>query len=54
MPDLIGKKASPVISRLKTLEFNLGDIRYTYYPGLGKDVIINNIRLKVTGFRREI
>jgi eukaryotic-like serine/threonine-protein kinase len=40
MPDLIGKRASLVKARLQALEFNIGDIRYTYYPGLGKDIII--------------
>jgi beta-lactam-binding protein with PASTA domain len=40
MPDLIGKRADRVIARLKDLEFKIGDIRYSYYPGLGKGIII--------------
>ena len=40
MPDLIGKNAAAVIDKLKTMDFMIGDIRYTYYPGLGKGIII--------------
>lgn len=41
MPDLIGKRASVVIEKLKKLEFNIGHIRYSYYPGLDSGIIIN-------------
>jgi serine/threonine-protein kinase len=41
MPDLIGKRASVVIEKLKELEFNIGHIRYSYYPGLESGIIIN-------------
>jgi serine/threonine-protein kinase len=41
MPDLIGKRASVVIEKLKALEFNIGHIRYSYYPGLDSGIIIN-------------
>lgn len=41
MPDLIGKRASVVIEKLKELEFNIGNIRYSYYPGLDTGIIIN-------------
>jgi serine/threonine-protein kinase len=41
MPDLIGKRASVVIEKLKELEFNIGHIRYSYYPGLDSGIIIN-------------
>ena len=41
MPDLIGKRASLVIEKLKALEFNIGHIRYSYYPGLDSGIIIN-------------
>ena len=40
MPDLIGKNAASIMDRLKAMDFKIGDIRYTYYPGLGKGVII--------------
>ncbi len=40
MPDLIGRNAESSIARLRELEFKIGDIRYSYYPGLGKGVII--------------
>lgn len=41
MPDLIGKRASVVIEKLKRWEFNIGHIRYSYYPGLESGIIIN-------------
>lgn len=41
MPDLIGKKAEHVIMRLKEMEFSVGNLRYSYYPGLQSGVIIN-------------
>jgi len=41
MPDLIGKRASVSIEKLKELEFNIGHIRYSYYPGLESGIIIN-------------
>jgi len=41
MPDLIGKKVSPVLSQLKALGFNVGNIRYRYYHGLDSGTIIN-------------
>jgi serine/threonine-protein kinase len=40
MPDLIGKNAATVIDQLKALDFMIGDSRSTYYPGLGKGIII--------------
>lgn len=40
MPDLIGRDAESSIARLRELEFRIGDIRYSYYPGLDKGVII--------------
>lgn len=40
MPDLIGRNADAAVARLRELEFKIGDIRYSYYPGLGKGVII--------------
>ncbi len=40
MPDLIGRDAGSSIARLRELEFRIGDIRYSYYPGLGKGIII--------------
>ncbi len=41
MPDLIGKRASVVLEKLKELDINIGHIRYSYYPGLESGVIIN-------------
>jgi beta-lactam-binding protein with PASTA domain len=41
MPDLIGKRASVAIEKLKELEFNIGHIRYSYYPGLESGIVIN-------------
>jgi len=41
MPDLIGTRSSVVIEKLKELEFNIGHIRYSYYPGLESGIIIN-------------
>ncbi len=41
MPDLIGKRSSVVIKKLKQMEFNIGQIRYSYYPGLDSGIIIN-------------
>jgi beta-lactam-binding protein with PASTA domain len=45
MPDLIGKNAAKVMEQLKALDFKIGDIRYTYYPGLGKGIIIKQFPL---------
>ena len=41
MPDLLGKRASPTIARLKELGFRIGDMRRSYYPGLESGIIIN-------------
>jgi len=40
MPDLIGRRAGPCLARLKELGFKVGDVRYSYYPGLEPGVII--------------
>jgi serine/threonine-protein kinase len=40
MPDLIGKNAATVIDQLKAMDFMIGDSSSTYYPGLGKGIII--------------
>jgi serine/threonine-protein kinase len=40
MPDLIGKRASSIIQRLKELDFRVADVRYVYYPGIGSGLII--------------
>jgi serine/threonine-protein kinase len=40
MPDLIGRKASPCLSRLKEMGFKVADVRYAYYPGLDSGIII--------------
>lgn len=41
MPDLLGKRASRIIQKLKELGFRIGDIRRSYYPGLRSGIIIN-------------
>ena len=40
MPDLIEKNAAAVIRQLRALEFQVAEIHYSYYPGLGPGVII--------------
>jgi len=40
MPDLIGRKSSPCLSRLKEMGFKVADVRYSYYPGLDSGIII--------------
>jgi beta-lactam-binding protein with PASTA domain len=40
MPDLIGKKAGEALGKLKELGFQVADIRYSFYPGLGPGIII--------------
>ena len=49
MPDLIGKKAKLVIEKLKKMEFRVGVVRYSYYPGLEPGIIIK--QLPPHGFR---
>lgn len=41
MPDLLGRRLSITLDRLKQLEFRVGDIRRQYYPGLESGIIIN-------------
>ena len=41
MPDLIGKRATQAIRKLKEMEFVVGHIRYSYYPGQDAGVILN-------------
>jgi len=40
MPDLIGRKINQVVPRLQELGFKVEDIRYVYYPGLEKGIIV--------------
>lgn len=49
MPDLIGKRADRVISRLKEMEFRVEDLRYSYYPGLESGIVIK--QFPPQGFR---
>lgn len=49
MPDLIGKRASHVIAQLKAMDFRVGDVRYSYYPGLEAGIIIK--QFPPQGFR---
>jgi serine/threonine-protein kinase len=43
MPDLITRRAAPVIERLKSLEFKVSDIRYVIYPGWEPGIIVNQV-----------
>ena len=49
MPDLIGKNASWVIAQLREMDFRVGDLRYSYYPGLESGIIIK--QFPPQGFR---
>lgn len=40
MPDLIGRRASEVISSLRHMGFNVGDVRFQLYRGLESGIII--------------
>lgn len=40
MPDLIGKRAEFLIPKLEEMEFKVGDVRYSYYPGLDSGIVI--------------
>lgn len=40
MPDLLGKRLDATLRSLRNLGFRIGDIRYSYYPGLGPGIII--------------
>ncbi len=40
MPDLIGKRADFVRSQLKEMDFNVGDLRYEYYPRIDSGIVI--------------
>ncbi|MCI4445399.1 MAG: PASTA domain-containing protein [Candidatus Aminicenantes bacterium] len=40
MPDLIGRKINQAVPRLQELGFKVEDIRYVYYPGLEKGIIV--------------
>jgi beta-lactam-binding protein with PASTA domain len=43
MPDLIGKKSAPAIAKLKRMDFRVGVVRYSYYPGLEPGIIIKQL-----------
>jgi len=49
MPDLIEKGLAPVLQRLKELGFQVAEIHYSYYPGLGPGIIIK--QSPVHGYR---
>lgn len=49
MPDLIEKKAAPVMRQLKAMDFQVAEVHYSYYPGLGPGIIIK--QSPVHGFR---
>lgn len=40
MPDLIGKRASAVVARLREMDFIVRDVSTSYYPGLESGIII--------------
>ncbi len=41
MPDLIGKRATSSIAKLRKMDFNVSNIRRRYYRGLDSGIIIN-------------
>jgi len=43
MPDLIGKKAKAVYLKLREMEFKVGVVRYSHYPGLEPGIIIKQL-----------
>lgn len=49
MPDLIGRKSERVIAKLKEMNFQVADVRYSYYPGLESGIVIKQFPLP--GFR---
>jgi len=49
MPDLIEKNAEAVIRQLKAMDFQVTEVHYSYYPGLGPGIIIK--QTPVLGFR---
>jgi serine/threonine-protein kinase len=49
MPDLIEKNADKVIDKLRSMDFKVSDIHYSYYPGLGPGIIIK--QFPPPGFR---
>ncbi len=40
MPDFIGRRSGPTLTRLQELGFKVADIRYSYYPGLDSGIVI--------------
>ncbi|MBN1271716.1 MAG: PASTA domain-containing protein [Candidatus Aminicenantes bacterium] len=40
MPDLLGRTLDSTLRELRGLGFRIGDIRYSYYPGLDSGIII--------------
>jgi beta-lactam-binding protein with PASTA domain len=49
MPDLIEMKAASVMRQLKAMDFQVTEVHYSYYPGLGPGIIIK--QSPVHGFR---
>jgi beta-lactam-binding protein with PASTA domain len=49
MPDLIARNAAIVKSQLEALGFEIAEIHYSYYPGLGSGVVIK--QFPSPGFR---
>jgi serine/threonine-protein kinase len=52
MPDLIEKAATPVLARLKALEFQISEVHHSYYPGLGPGIIIKQSPVRGTRFQK--
>ena len=40
MPDLIGRKAGPVLDALRLAGLKVGDVRYRAYPGVAAGVVL--------------
>ena len=52
MPDLIERKASPVLARLKALDFQISEVHYSYYPGLEPGIIIKQFPVQGTRIQK--
>ncbi len=52
MPDLIERPAAPVLARLKALDFQISEVHYSYYPGLGPGIIIKQFPVRGTRIQK--
>jgi len=52
MPDLIERNAAPALARLKALDFQISEVHYSYYPGLGPGIIIKQFPVHGTRIQK--